>query len=127
MSRNAAWEIKRCANACNAYSRQRLLVKFFRAHGWDQILKEHIRKFAARKVDFDRVILMHTAFGVDKANKKLDNMRKQWVPAHTEHAISCTDRLPPPTQAGQSVKVLRRNANPTRAAGSCGRRPSPAG
>ncbi|KAI9064549.1 hypothetical protein FKP32DRAFT_1649070, partial [Trametes sanguinea] len=69
-----AQDIKECANACNAYSRQRVLAKVFKAPSWDLILKDYIQRFNNRKAEFTFVISLHTGIGVDRANEKLDTL-----------------------------------------------------
>ncbi|KAL1941413.1 hypothetical protein VTO73DRAFT_7230 [Trametes versicolor] len=69
---NAARDIKECANACDAYSRKRLLVKVFKAPSWDGTLKEYIQRFNDRKGEFNFAISIHTGIGIDNANDKLD-------------------------------------------------------
>ncbi|KAJ3011250.1 hypothetical protein NUW54_g2238 [Trametes sanguinea] len=70
----AAQDIKDCANTCNAYSRQRVLAKVFKAPSWELILKDYIQRFNNRKVEFTFVISLHTGIGVDRANEKLDTL-----------------------------------------------------
>ncbi|OJT06672.1 hypothetical protein TRAPUB_2475 [Trametes pubescens] len=71
-SENAARDIKECANACDAYSRKRLLVKVFKAPSWNGTLKEYIQRFNDRKGEFNFAISIHTGIGIDNANDKLD-------------------------------------------------------
>ncbi|KAI9064545.1 hypothetical protein FKP32DRAFT_582866 [Trametes sanguinea] len=67
-----AQDIRECANACNAYSRQRFLAKVFKALSWDLMLKDYIRRFNDCKAESTFAISFHTGIGVDRANEKLD-------------------------------------------------------
>ncbi|EIW54518.1 uncharacterized protein TRAVEDRAFT_74546 [Trametes versicolor FP-101664 SS1] len=72
--KKTAKDIKECANACDTYSRKRLLVKVLKAPSWDGTLKEYIQLFSDRKGEFNFAISIHTGLGVDRANDKLDTL-----------------------------------------------------
>ena len=69
--RETAEDIKRCANACDTYSKKRLLVKVLKAISWDEKLKEFIVLFTTRKTEINQTVTIHTGMGVDSANEKL--------------------------------------------------------
>lgn len=72
VSEKTAVDIKECANACDTYSRKRLLVKVLKASGWDETLQEYIKRFSDRKGEFTFAISIHTGLGIDRANDTLD-------------------------------------------------------
>ena len=70
--RKTAADIKECANACDTYSKKRLLVKVLKGPVWDETLKGYMQLFAERKVEFGFAVSVHTGMAVDRANDKLD-------------------------------------------------------
>ncbi|KAH9856040.1 hypothetical protein C2E23DRAFT_563914 [Lenzites betulinus] len=72
VSEKTAVDIKECANACDTYSRKRLLVKVLKASGWDETLQEYIKRFSDRKGEFTFAISIHTGLGIDRVNDTLD-------------------------------------------------------
>ncbi|EIW54523.1 uncharacterized protein TRAVEDRAFT_74550 [Trametes versicolor FP-101664 SS1] len=72
--KKTAKDIEECANACNAYSRKRLLVKVLQAPSWNEKLKDYVSLFRLRKSDFNIVISSYISTGVERANVKLDTL-----------------------------------------------------
>ncbi|OJT06673.1 hypothetical protein TRAPUB_2476 [Trametes pubescens] len=72
--KKTAKDIEECANACNAYSRKRLLVKVLQAPSWNERLKDYVSLFRLRKSDFNIVISSYVSTGVQHANVKLDTL-----------------------------------------------------
>ena len=72
--RTTAADIKECANACDTYSKKRLLVKVFKGAVWDETLQEYIKRFSDRKTDFNFAVSLHTGMAIDRANEKLDKL-----------------------------------------------------
>ncbi|KAI0708178.1 hypothetical protein C8T65DRAFT_211601 [Cerioporus squamosus] len=69
--KQAADEIKSCANACDTYSKKRLIVKVIKGSVWDSTLKGFIDAFANRRKAFTFALSIHIGVGVDDANRKL--------------------------------------------------------
>ena len=70
--KKTAADIKECANACDAYSKKRLLVKVLKGSVWDDIFKEYIQLFIDRRAEFNFAVSIHTGMAVDRVNDKLD-------------------------------------------------------
>lgn len=77
--KKTAKDIEECANACNAYSRKRLLVKVIQAPSWNEKLKDYVSLFRLRKSDFNIVISSYIKTGVERANVKLDTLNTKFV------------------------------------------------
>ena len=69
--KQAADEIKACANACDTYSKKRLIVKVIKGSVWDSTLKGFIDAFANRRKAFTFALSIHIGAGVDDANRRL--------------------------------------------------------
>ncbi|RPD54176.1 hypothetical protein L227DRAFT_580748 [Lentinus tigrinus ALCF2SS1-6] len=69
--KQAADEIKSCANACDTYSKKKLIVKVIKGSVWDGTLKGFIDAFANRRKAFTFALSIHIGVGVDDANRKL--------------------------------------------------------
>jgi len=67
-------DIKLCSNACDTYTKKRLLAKVILGPSWDSKLLEFVGLFAKRRQEFEFELSIHTSQGVDKANVKLDNI-----------------------------------------------------
>ena len=65
-------DIKTCSNVCDAFMKKRLLAKVLLSSLWDMKLLEFVELFATRRREFEFELTMHTSWGVDKANVKLD-------------------------------------------------------
>ncbi|THH29238.1 hypothetical protein EUX98_g4953 [Antrodiella citrinella] len=61
----AASDIKDCANACDSYSKKRLVVKVLKGHTWEGKLVGFVGTFTQRKTDFQQALSIHTARTVD--------------------------------------------------------------
>ncbi|KAI0644515.1 hypothetical protein C8Q79DRAFT_777424 [Trametes meyenii] len=65
-------DIKACANACDTYSKKKLLVKVIKSSSWDDKFKSFLTLFADRKKAFSFALDVHVGKAVDDANRKLD-------------------------------------------------------
>lgn len=72
-----ATDLKSCGNACDAYSRMRLLTKVIKGPIWDGTLADFATTFMQRRIEFELALSIHTGRGVDEANRKLDNLTAQ--------------------------------------------------
>ncbi|KAI0633750.1 hypothetical protein C8Q77DRAFT_1116698 [Trametes polyzona] len=75
--KRTAEDIKACANACDAYSKKRLVAKVLRSSSWDEKFKHFLTLFARRREDFIRALSMHTSKGVDEANRTLSSIQER--------------------------------------------------
>ena len=69
-----ALDIKECANACDTYSKKRLIVRVFTGSAWDETLQGYIKVFTDRKAELNLAISLHTGVSIDSAVDKLDQL-----------------------------------------------------
>ncbi len=69
--KQTADDIKACANACDVYSKTRLLAKVLRSATWDDLFKQYVELFAQRRVDFLLRISVHSGTVLDDTHHKL--------------------------------------------------------
>ncbi|KAI0708170.1 hypothetical protein C8T65DRAFT_211541 [Cerioporus squamosus] len=69
--KQTADDIKACANACDVYSKTRLLTKVLRSATWDDLFKQYVELFAQRRADFLLRISVHSGVVLDDAHHKL--------------------------------------------------------
>ncbi|KAI0767714.1 hypothetical protein C8Q74DRAFT_1203793 [Fomes fomentarius] len=69
--KKAADDIKSCANACDTYSKKKLIVKVIKGSVWDSTLKSFIDIFARQRKAFTFALSIHIGVGVDDANRQL--------------------------------------------------------
>ena len=72
--KRTADDIKTCANACDTYSKKKLLVKVLKSSSWDDKFKGFLSLFTDRRKAFTFALEMHVGKGVDDANRKLDSV-----------------------------------------------------
>ncbi|KAI0373412.1 hypothetical protein BV20DRAFT_937448 [Pilatotrama ljubarskyi] len=72
--KQTADDIRACGNACDTYSKKRLIVKVIKGSVWESTLKGYIDLFAKRRKDFTFALSIHTGMGVDDANRKLSTL-----------------------------------------------------
>ncbi|KAI0766998.1 hypothetical protein C8Q74DRAFT_1369868 [Fomes fomentarius] len=93
--KETARDIKECANACDTYSKKRLLVKVLKSSSWDGKLKEYIQLFADRKHAFVFAVSIHTGMAIDHANDQLDMLisRMDVLLQYFEKAVPQEERI----------------------------------
>ncbi|KAM5533024.1 hypothetical protein V8D89_013292 [Ganoderma adspersum] len=69
--KQTADDIKKCANACEAYAKKRLIVKVIKGSAWDGTLKGFIDLFASRRKALMFALSIHVGVGVDDVNRRL--------------------------------------------------------
>ncbi|RDX47112.1 hypothetical protein OH76DRAFT_1527023 [Lentinus brumalis] len=69
--KQTADDIKACANACDVYSKTRMLTKVLRSATWDDLFKQYVELFAQRRVDFLLRISVHSGIVLDDTHHKL--------------------------------------------------------
>ncbi|KAJ7188394.1 hypothetical protein C8R46DRAFT_19344 [Mycena filopes] len=74
--KNTADDIKACANACDAYSKKKLVTKILKGPVWEGKLVKFAAVFVKRRSEFEFALAIHTAVGVDQANQTLGSVDK---------------------------------------------------
>ncbi|KAF8581694.1 hypothetical protein K439DRAFT_202072 [Ramaria rubella] len=69
-----AQDIKDCANACDTYSKKKLLVKVLNGPVWEGRLVKFVGIFTQRRSEFQFALSIHTAQGIDSANKTISDV-----------------------------------------------------
>ncbi|KAL6302032.1 hypothetical protein BKA93DRAFT_737677 [Sparassis latifolia] len=64
-------DIKACANACDTYSRKKLIVKVLKGPLWNMNLVRFVGVFTERRSQFAFALTVHTGLGMDQANISL--------------------------------------------------------
>ena len=59
--KQAADNIKDCANACDTYAKKRLLVKVLKGYSWEAKLVAFAGVFTKRRTEFELALSIHTA------------------------------------------------------------------
>ena len=80
-----ATDIKDCANACDTYSKKRLLVKILRGQSWETKLVGFAGVFTQRRVQFEQALTMHTARIVDAIHEDVTYMKQAMEAANTKY------------------------------------------
>ncbi|KAI0666566.1 hypothetical protein C8Q78DRAFT_1107669 [Trametes maxima] len=75
--KQTADDITACGNACDTYSKKRLIVKVIKGSVWESTLKGYMDVFAKRRKDFTFALAIHTGMGVDDANRKLASLNSK--------------------------------------------------
>ena len=77
VSKLAADDIKRCANACDTYLKKTLIVRVLRSQVWEERLTSFFGTFAQRRRDFELALAIHTATAVDAVGDAVDSMNRR--------------------------------------------------
>ncbi|KAI0766856.1 hypothetical protein BD413DRAFT_567569 [Trametes elegans] len=101
-------DIKECANACDTYSKKKLIVKVLRSSSWDSKFVGFLNLFSDRREAFMLALNMHVGKGVDKANAKLDktNEKLDRVDENLTLLLKVFTTLVPPDQQ-QLADIVR--------------------
>ncbi|KAJ7429390.1 hypothetical protein B0H11DRAFT_2409490 [Mycena galericulata] len=67
-----AKDITSCGSACDVYTKKSLIAKTLKSKIYESRLAGYATKFANHKTEIGFALKVHTALGVDAANKKLD-------------------------------------------------------
>ena len=81
-----AKDIRDCSNTCDTYSRKKLIVKVLQGPVWDGKLTSFVGLFVSRKDEFMFALSIHTAIGVDTANRVLADVEKSTREANERYA-----------------------------------------
>ncbi|KAJ7177952.1 hypothetical protein C8R46DRAFT_667658 [Mycena filopes] len=71
LAKATADDIKACANACDTYSKKKLVVKIFKGPIWEGKLVKFVGTFTKRRSEFEFALSIHTAVGVDAVGRTL--------------------------------------------------------
>ncbi|KAF8483041.1 hypothetical protein JB92DRAFT_2763738, partial [Gautieria morchelliformis] len=71
---DTAKDIEHCGEVCNAYAKEKAIAKFFKSSVWVTRLVNVGVVFKDRREEFQFALTMHTASGVDTANRTLGNV-----------------------------------------------------
>ena len=78
LSDQTADDIKACANACNTYSKKKLVVKFIRSTVWEQRLASFTGTFTQRRGQFEfELTLRSTEVGTATYSKVAEMQTSQ--------------------------------------------------
>ena len=81
-------DIKACANACDAYSKKKLIAKVLQSQRWDDVLELYVRRFEKRRADIEFAMAIHLGINIDSAHRKLDMLDSKYV-VDTHHGVRC--------------------------------------
>jgi hypothetical protein len=65
-----------CVKACDTYSKKKLVVKVLKGPIWEGRLVKFVGAFTKRRGEFEFALSIHTALGVDAANRALSTVDK---------------------------------------------------
>ena len=105
--KQAAEDIKMCANECDTYAKKRLLTKVIASSSWDERLKEFVKLFANRRKAFIFALSIHANVGVDDANKKLKE-----IDAKIDIVLDFFSKVVSPEQQ-ELAALVQKNGGPT--------------
>ncbi|KAF8529742.1 hypothetical protein BU17DRAFT_36449, partial [Hysterangium stoloniferum] len=71
LSEDTEKDIKKCTNACDTYSKKKVLIKVLVGSVWENRFLEFLSLFVRRRQEFEFALTIHTARGVDAANEAL--------------------------------------------------------
>ncbi|KAI8975856.1 hypothetical protein BD414DRAFT_423775 [Trametes punicea] len=69
--KQTADDITSCGNACDTYSKKRMIVKVINSSLWDSTLKSYIELFEKRRQDFTFALAIHIGTAVEDAHEML--------------------------------------------------------
>lgn len=80
----AAQDIKDCGNACDVWMKKTVLVKVLVGPAWEGRLAAFTSGFAARRMEFEFALQIHTASGVDAIRAVTTAMNDRYIllPTH---------------------------------------------
>ncbi|KAJ7126471.1 hypothetical protein C8R43DRAFT_708313 [Mycena crocata] len=74
--KGTAEDIKACANTCDTYVKKKLIVKVLKGMVWEGKLARFVGIFTKRRGEFEFALSIHTALGVDAANRAISAVDK---------------------------------------------------
>ena len=102
-------DIKECSNACDTWMKKSVLTKVLVGVKWESTLAGFIPRFAARRLEFDFALQIHTASKVDAIELVSKQMSQKCAPfAHTAFFYLWVPRLDGlSTQFAQAFQLMR--------------------
>lgn len=94
-------DVKECANACDAYSKKKLLSKVVQSSRWDDVMQHFVKRFNKRRADIEFALAIHLGVNIDIAHRKLDQLDYKYVDSLTSPMITFNHPL------SESTKFLR--------------------
>nr|GAT44855.1 predicted protein [Mycena chlorophos] len=64
--------MKDCANACDVYAKQGLLVRVIKGSAWEDQLARFSGEFTKRRAEFEFAMAIHTALGIESFSRSLE-------------------------------------------------------
>ncbi|GJE98690.1 hypothetical protein PsYK624_149250 [Phanerochaete sordida] len=110
LMKQVAEDIKDCANACDTYSKKRLLVKVLKGPIWEARLAEHVVRFHQRRKELKFALSLHTATVTDDVKHTLDTHSESLV-ALVSLLQRALHELKPPEEALMEAKVVERGGS----------------
>ncbi|THH27677.1 hypothetical protein EUX98_g6499, partial [Antrodiella citrinella] len=68
-------DVKDCANACDTYTKKRLLVKVLKGYVWETKLVGFVGTFVQRRTEFEQALMMHMARTMHAMEATLSSVR----------------------------------------------------
>lgn len=78
LAHQAKNDIKECANACDTYSKMKLVVKVLKGVVWESRLAQYIARFYRLKAEFQFALAMHTAKAADATQITVEMMHEKY-------------------------------------------------
>lgn len=79
LGRQAAEDIKECANVCDTFSKKKLVVKVLKALVWEAQLAEFVGRFHVLKSEFKLALAIHTATTVDGVRETVLHLDEKYT------------------------------------------------
>ncbi|KAF8516802.1 hypothetical protein JB92DRAFT_2909317 [Gautieria morchelliformis] len=110
LAQGTADDIKACANACETYSKKKLVVKVIKGPVWESKLLDFVGRFTKRRSEFEFALTIHTARGVDAANQTLSNLDKttQEMNAKVDAMMKIFERFVLPEQKDMALLIEKK-------------------
>ncbi|KAF8516788.1 hypothetical protein JB92DRAFT_2909192 [Gautieria morchelliformis] len=110
LAQGTADDIKACANACETYSKKKLVVKVIKGPVWEGKLLDFVGRFTKRRSEFEFALAIHTARGVDAANQTLSDLDKttQEMNAKVDAMMKIFERFVLPEQKEMALLIEKK-------------------
>lgn len=110
LAREAAGAIKECANACDTYTKKKLVVKVLKGPIWEGKLAEYVARFHDLKLEFHFALTAHTAKAVDGVKVTVDAVHET-LSEHTKILHAMFRDLRPQEEAFIEAKIGERGGS----------------
>ena len=106
----AAQDIKDCGNACDMWMKKKVLLRVLVGPAWEGKLAAFTSAFAARRVEFEFALQIHTTTAVDAIQSITENMNERYC----EPLLALVSRLIP-QKVGHDVSAVCARLQPDEA------------